>query len=45
MRVESRLGPRELAVLRLDDAIPRLLILVVTLSSYLLLYIDEEIRL
>ena len=43
MRVEGCLGPRELAVLRLDDAIPRLLILVVTLSGYLLLYVDEEI--
>ena len=45
MRVEGHLGPRELAVLRLNDATACLLILVVTLASYLLLYVDEEIGL
>ena len=45
MRVEGRLHPRKLAVLRLNDAVSRLLILVVALTGYLLLYADEEIGL
>ena len=34
-----------MAVLRLNDAVSRLLILVVTLSIYLLLNVDEEVGL
>ena len=45
MRVEGRLGPCKMAVLRLDDAVSRLLILVVTLTIYLLLNVYEEVGL